>query len=152
LGHQHKKAPALRACDFRKANGVYVLYDDFGPRYSGLARGSGGLGARLRTHHTKPPRDIGWSRFSWFSFDDIVDDPKHYGWERVTRRSKPGPTDPETSIREIEALLIALMGTTQNKMRFQKAHEWKQLSSDDAQRIEDRETVDPTLFTFRRSD
>jgi hypothetical protein len=152
LGHLNKNAPALKACDFRTAKGVYVLYDDYGPKYSGIARGAGGLGARLRTHHTKPPRGVVWSRFSWLSFGDIVRDPRYYGWEQVKRRSKPVPTDPEASIREIEALLIALMGTTQNKMKFQQANEWKQLSADAAELIEDSEAVDPRPFTFRRSD
>jgi hypothetical protein len=129
---------------------VYILYDDYGPRYSGLARGTGGLGARLRTHHIKPPRKAEWSRFSWFSFDDVLDDAKHEGWEAVRRRAKPVPTDAEAIIREIEALMITILGTNQNRMRFQKAARWEQLPSFEAEELEDRAIVDPTRFTFRR--
>lgn len=150
LGKRNERPPALRVSDFRMANGVYVLYDDYGPRYTGLARGAGGLGARLRSHHIKPPRRTDWSRFSWFSFDDVVDDLKHEGWERVKRRAKPVPTDAEAIIREIEALMITVLGTTQNRMRFQRAVRWDQLASHDAEVLEDRSVVDPSLFTFRR--
>jgi hypothetical protein len=50
-----------------------------------------------------------------------VDDPQHEGWEKVKRRAKPVPTDAEAIIREIEALMITVLGTTQNRMRFQRA-------------------------------
>jgi hypothetical protein len=152
LGKRNERPPALRVADFRNAHGVYVLYDDYGARYTGLARGAGGLGARLRTHHIKPPRRIAWSRFSWFSFDDVVEDAKHEGWEQIKRRAKPVPTDSEAIIREIEALMITVLGTTQNRMRFQKAAKWEQLSQFEAEDLQDGAVVDPSRFTFRRYD
>src|SRR4051812_26468438 len=122
LGRRNKSWPALRVCDFRQAFGVYVLYDDYTARYAGLARGAGGLGGRLRTHVKSPPRGIGWTRFSWFSFDDVVADPEGKdGWESVNHRVRPAPTDSEAVIREVEALVITLLGTPQNDMRFQCA-------------------------------
>lgn len=98
LGRKNKRHPALRVCDFRQAHGVYVLHNDYGPGYAGLARGSGGLGGRLRSHVKKPPRGFTWTRFSWFSFDDVKDHPgKKTGWlkkmlpigTRVKLRSDP---------------------------------------------------------------
>lgn len=124
LGRRNRNAPALRVCDFRSAKGVYILYGNYGPTYAGIARGQGGLGARLRTHDNRPPRGREWTRFSWFSFDDIIDDPAHDGWEMVNHRSKPVPTNSETVIREMEALLIKVLGTEQSSMKFQNAHEW----------------------------
>jgi hypothetical protein len=150
LGKRNKRPPALRMCDFRQAHGVYVLYDDYGARYAGLARGRGGVGARLRTHDDKPPRGINWSRFSWFSFDDVIQDPgRKDGWDAVKHREKPVPADPEAVIREVEALTITLLGTTQNDMKFQAASKWEQLPYFEAQKLRDSGAVDPRGFTFR---
>jgi hypothetical protein len=152
LGRRNVNVPALRVCDFRPSHGVYILYGDYGPTYTGIARGQGGLGARLRTHHTKPPHGIEWSRFSWFTFDDVIRVPGSPGWEMVTERAKPVPADSETVIREMEALLIQVLGTTQNKMRFQRAHKWQQLDHYEAQALKDKKIVDPSLFTAKPYD
>lgn len=149
LGRRNQRVPALRVCDFRTAHGVYVLYDDYGPRYSGLARGTGGLGGRLRTHHIKPPRGIEWTRFSWFSFDDVVRMRGRNGWEEVNHRVQPVPTDSEAIIREMEAMMITLLGTSQSQMRFQKAARWEQLPDFDAEEFRNNGIVDPRPFTFR---
>ncbi|QIG42039.1 GIY-YIG nuclease family protein [Nocardioides anomalus] len=149
LGRRNTINPALRVCDFRTAKGVYILYDNYGPTYAGLARGLGGLGARLRTHNTKPPRKREWTRFSWFSFDDIVAATGYHGWEEVRHRSKPVPAQSETVIREMEALLIKVLGTRQNKMSFQNANEWEQLWWHEAANLRDKELVDPRLFTAK---
>lgn len=149
LGRRNIQKPALRVCDFRSAHGVYILYDDYGPQYTGLARGSGGLGARLRTHHIKPPRGITWTRFSWLTFDDVVSNPQREGWERVKHRERPVPSDSEAIIREMEAVIIALLGTTQNKMSFQRAARWEQLPAFEAQDLGERGAVDPRPFTSR---
>lgn len=148
LGRRKVNVPALRVCDFRTAKGVYILYNDYGPTYAGIARGTGGLGQRLRTHHNKPPRKRNWTRFSWFTFDDVVDDDHaHHGWEVIQHRSKPVPTQSETIIREMEALLIKVIGTEQNSMRFQNAKEWKQLSDSEAWAMWQKKSVDPSRFT-----
>lgn len=151
LGRRNVQRPALRVCDFRPAHGVYVLYDDYGAQYTGLARGTGGLGARLRNHHIDPPKGIGWTRFSWFMFDDVVNDPRAEGWERVKHRTKPVPSDSEAIIREMEAIMITLLGTRQNKMKFQKAARWEQLPDFEAHDLGERGVVDPRPFTFRVS-
>lgn len=149
LGRRNNNAPALRVCDFRVAKGVYILYNDYGPTYAGIARGTGGLGARLRTHHSSPPRKRDWSRFSWFTFDDVVDEPGYQGWESVKTRKKPVPTHDDRIIREMEALLIKVLGTEQNKMRFQNAHEWEQLWFHEAKEVRETGGVDRRRFSTK---
>lgn len=50
LGKRGERRSLLRVCDFRVAQGFYLLYDDHGPTYVGLARGVHGIGARLHKH------------------------------------------------------------------------------------------------------
>jgi hypothetical protein len=110
LGRRNSRRPVLRICNFRDAHGVYVLYNEYGPGYVGLARGAGGIGGRLRSHNTNPPRDFEWTRFCWFAFDDVVDDERD-NWCRIEHRANPAPSKATAVIREVEALLIAMLGT-----------------------------------------
>jgi hypothetical protein len=70
LGRINKNRGALRICDFRRAQGFYVLFDEFRANYVGLARGAEGLGERLRRHNKEK---LNWERFCWFAFDDVFD-------------------------------------------------------------------------------
>lgn len=72
LGKRGVNMGTLQFCDFRRASGFYVPFDDFRANYVGLAHGRGGIGGRLRDHYRseKP-----WSRFCWFSFDDVTGNP-----------------------------------------------------------------------------
>ena len=149
LGRRHVNAPALRVCDFRRSKAVYVLYDDYGAKYTGIARGSGGLGQRLKRHHNHQPHSVNWTRFSWFSFDDVVAHADAVGWDEVRPRPKPVPASQDIVVREIEALLIQILGTTQNQMRFQQGRPWDQLPAFEAQEMKERGRVDPKLFTER---
>jgi hypothetical protein len=132
LGKRGQYLPGLRVVDFRRARGVYVLYDDHGAYYAGLARGTGGIGGRLKDHMSDS--DAGhWSRFSWYSFDGVA---RRYnretGLHDILRRDKPVPASDEAVIRELEALLITVLGTRgQNRMRFQAAELWQQVSESD---------------------
>jgi hypothetical protein len=63
LGRVNQRNPALRVCDFRRAQGFSVLFDEFRAVYVGLAKGEHGIGSRLRSHHTTRND---WQRFSWF--------------------------------------------------------------------------------------
>jgi hypothetical protein len=128
LGRVNKNKPTVRVCDFRKAQGFYVLFDDFRANYVGLARGNYGIGARLRTHAAT--RDD-WNRFCWFSFDDVVDSTPD-GWSAVRRRQALGRISSDLVLRECEALLITILGSRdQNEMRFQAAQRWHQLRESD---------------------
>lgn len=128
LGRVSKNKPKVRVCDFRKAQGFYVLFDDFRANYIGLARGAQGIGSRLRMHHRIRGN---WSRFCWFGFDDVIDGP-HPGWSHVRRRDALKNVSSELVLRECEALLITILGSRdQNEMRFQEAQRWEQLRESD---------------------
>jgi hypothetical protein len=130
LGYVNTNRPALRVCDFRQARGFYILFDEFRATYAGLARGKGGIGARLRTHHNSDKR---WSRFCWFSLDGVRDVTREWpGWSEVKDRDAVRSMTPETVIRESEALMIAILGLQdQNEMRFLQAQRWNQLTDAD---------------------
>jgi hypothetical protein len=150
LGYRHRNKPVLRVCDFRQAAGCYVLYDDFGPTYTGLARGSGGLGARLRVHDAN--LDKRWSRFCWFAFDDVVDvDAQWPGWSELRWRHSLPRLSTDVTLREQEALMIAILGLQdQNAMTFQAAERWTQLTGADFLPGGVGLKVDPGGFTDER--
>jgi hypothetical protein len=129
LGRVNYNKPALRVCDFRRAQGFYVLFDEFRANYVGLARGTQGIGARLRNHHSLKD---GWQRFCWFAFDDVVDHRMLDGWSRLQRKVAVSQASAELVLRECEALLITILGSkAQNEMRFQAAKQWDQLRQAD---------------------
>lgn len=142
LGAVGKYRGKLRICDFRKARGIYLLFNDYGATYVGLARGQQGFGQRLQTHTlppTKQPKELrhapkDWSRFCWFAFDDV--------------RTNADPGDPwavvdlhddnsrsitvHSAVRELEALMIAALGIkAQNQMRPLNGERWRQVTKDD---------------------
>lgn len=128
LGRINKNSGSLRVCDFRRAQGFYVLFNEFRATYVGLARGQYGIGARLRTHHNSPAKD--WHRFSWFAFDDVAASNLD-GWNRIDPRAEILQASADLVLRESEALLITILGTTQNHMHFQNARKWEQLREAD---------------------
>lgn len=129
LGRRGVNRGRLTACDFRQARGFYVLFDDFRAVYAGIARGRGGIGARLKAHH-KNRGD--WSRFCWFSFDDVTTAKWSPTWSEIKQRRALGSMSPDLVVREAEALLITVLGLTQqNMMHFQSAKRWEQLTDAD---------------------
>lgn len=130
LGRRGQNRGSLAVCDFRQARGFYILFDDYGARYVGLARGEQGIGQRLKSHENARSD---WSRFSWFSFDSVVKS-RSDGWKEVKRREAVDMIDPETSVKELEALLIQVLGTRdQNQMRFIQGETWTQVTLLDCQ-------------------
>ena len=71
---RHKLLPKLQICDFRRARGVYLLFNrirtDLRRASSGI---TDGFGYRLRAHHRDGFKD--WTRFCWFSFDGVATSP-----------------------------------------------------------------------------
>lgn len=128
LGRSGQNLPGLRVVDFRRARGVYVLYDHHGAYYAGIARGVGGIGGRLKAHLSDDHADR-WQRFSWYSFDAVSKrHDRHSGMHGISRRDKPVPANDEAVIRELEALLITVLGTRgQRRMKFQTADAWEQV-------------------------
>lgn len=146
LGRQNKNRPKVRVCDFRRAQGFYILFDEFRATYVGLARGDHGIGQRLQAHESRKD----WTRFCWFSFDDVK--PAKDGWSDLRRRTSLATVSSEVVLRECEALLITVLGSRdQNAMRFQDGERWEQLREADflpggiALKVNSDGYTDPTL-------
>ncbi|HVV77178.1 MAG TPA: hypothetical protein VHC43_14200 [Mycobacteriales bacterium] len=157
LGHVNRVKPKVRVCDFRKAQGFYILFDDFRANYVGLARGRHGIGARLRTHNQSAQRRP-WNRFCFFTFDDVVDDRSLPGWSKIKPREALRNMSADLVLRECEALLITVLGSdAQNQMNFQHAQRWEQLRESDflpggiAARVAADGYTDPRLLGLARA-
>lgn len=132
LGFRHKLLPKLQVCDFRRARGVYLLFNEYGPTYVGQARGAtDGFGYRLRAHHRDGFKD--WTRFCWFSFDNVATTSGFPGWCDVTRDENARSVGAESAINDLEALMIVAFGLrSQNQMRLRgSGPAWEQLTRDD---------------------
>jgi hypothetical protein len=151
LGRRGTNRGRLTVCDFRQARGFYILFDDYGANYVGLARGEQGIGQRLKAHDS---RRENWSRFCWFSFDDVQAS-RTTGWSVIKRRNAVAAVDAETTVRELEALLIKVLGSQmQNQMRFVSGAPWEQVTLADCQPGRALTKVDHTRLAqpeFRRA-
>ena len=129
LGRQNRNAGALRLADFREQRGIYVLYDDYGPNYVGLANELA-IGTRLK-HHTTDRHSDSWDRFSWFGFRRVLKGCDGDGLRNLGKVPKTLVTNSESAIRDIEALLIMSLGTHTrgniNQMQFAAATHWLQV-------------------------
>jgi hypothetical protein len=133
LGKRGTNAGTLRVCDFRAARGFYILFDDHGANYVGLAVGNEGIASRLVKHYNNKNKK--WSRFCWFSFDDVVAIRDGTGWSEIVRRDAIKEVSAKTTVRELEALLIMVLGARDNKaqMRFLAGKPWEQVTIQDCQ-------------------
>lgn len=130
LGKIGEQKRTLKIADFRNQQGIYILYDEYGPGYVGLTR-KRGLGLRLKDHHEDDLAAC-WDRFSWFGFRDLG----KAGPDGVLQLE---PTVEEvserthTTIGDLEALLIRAIGPKRNSssMNFSGAQKWLQLPYDD---------------------
>lgn len=127
LGRIGKNRPVIRVADFRYQQGIYILFDEYGPAYVGLAKGNR-LGARLREHQTDALNGL-WDRFSWFGFNPVGATPNEYGILSLNQPRRDITDDTSTTIGDLEALIIAAMGPKLNaqKMRFDDAEKWEQI-------------------------
>jgi hypothetical protein len=119
----HRASQAARNAqivDFRKQQGIYVLYDDgFQIVYAGQAgSGSNNLFDRLKQHCRDHLADR-WSRVSWFGTRRVLG-----SGELSTPRVQSHPTQSEV-LDHIEAILIAAAEPPLNKQggRFGKSVE-----------------------------
>lgn len=128
LGRIGVNRPGIRVADFRRQQGIYILFDEYGPAYVGLAKGER-LGARLREHHGDHLNGK-WDRFSWFGFNQVGSTPDRYGVLSLNQPRRSVTDDTSTTIGDLEALLIAAMGPKLNrrKMRFGQAEKWEQIA------------------------
>lgn len=142
LGAVGKNRGTLKICDFRRARGIYMLFNEYGATYVGLARGQQGFGQRLQTHTLPPkkqPKELrhapkDWSRFCWFAFDDVRPCADPYDpWAVLDLNDENSRSiTVDSAVRELEALMIAAMGIkAQNQMRPLNGEQWRQVTKDD---------------------
>ena len=127
LGRLGSNRPSIQIADFRHQQGIYVLFDNYGPSYVGLTRRQG-LGKRLKDHTTDHLQND-WQRFSWFGFNEIGQ-PKADGIRQMLALENEISENTIATIGDLEALLIRAIGPKNNTawMNFMNASEWIQVS------------------------
>lgn len=130
LGRQGINTGTLRIADFRYARGVYVLYNEVGVYYVGLAAADRGIGGRLKDHLTDE-HGAGWSRFSWFAFDSPSEGETYTDGVLKIDVYEGVDADAPVLIRDLEALLQVAMQPFANRSatRFRAGTEWKQVAT-----------------------
>lgn len=123
--------------DFWEQRGIYVLYDDYGPHYVGLARLQA-IGKRLR-QHTKDTHRDSWDRFSWFGFKRVQKGKDGQGLQNLGQMPTSLLSGSDDMIGDVEALLMLSLGTVRrgNKqtMKFKNAAQWEQVPLDACERF-----------------
>jgi hypothetical protein len=132
LGKVGSNKGKIKVADFRLQQGIYILYDDYGPAYTGLTRASYGLGKRIKDH-TQDHLARKWDRFCWFGFKDLAKKPNAKGVFELIDLGSSVEENTHTTIGDLETLLIQLLGTKLNKskMKFEQAQRWEQIPYDD---------------------
>jgi hypothetical protein len=126
LGRRGRNRNTLQMADFRSQTGIYILYGNYGPHYAGLTR-QRNFGKRLKDHLRN--RNAGqWDRFSWFGFKQVLRSKDDDGLQRLRDVPAVRKIEPNTMIKEMEALLIKAMAL-QNRAdsNFESAKEWTQV-------------------------
>lgn len=135
LGRVGKNSPGLKVANFWEQQGIYILYNDYGPYYVGQTVGAGmNLGKRLRHHHegtNGSPHKGKWDRFSWFGWKGTLSSIDERGLQRLRKTPKRLLTDTQNTVQDIESLLIHALGTIHvgngRKETFVAAAEWQQI-------------------------
>lgn len=130
LGRVGANRGSIRVADFRRQQGIYILYDEYGPSYVGLTRQQG-LGKRLKDHRTDNLQNK-WDRFSWFGFNPLGA-PNDEGVLSLLNLNDDITENTHTTIGDLEALLIRAIGPKLNTawMSFKDADEWTQIQYED---------------------
>lgn len=133
LGRVGSNRGSLRVIDFRHQQGIYILYDDYGPSYVGLTRDQG-LGKRLKDHKTDHLKNK-WDRFSWFGFRPLLPSDATSGVITLGSPQTDVSEDTSTTIGDLEALLIRAIGPKRNRqyMSFDHAERWTQIAYEDGE-------------------
>lgn len=126
LGRQGWNSGTLQLADFRHQQGIYILYGDYGPYYTGLTTKQG-LGKRLKDH-TSDWAAGRWNRFSWFGFQRVLKAKDEDGIRELANLAIGQMGQSETIIRDVEALLIRAMGLRNiAQTKFSAAEKWLQV-------------------------
>lgn len=131
LGRRGINKPNIQIANFRYQQGIYILYGSYGPYYVGLANSSKrGLGKRLE-EHTVDDHWNSWDRFSWFGFKKVLT-PKNKEGILTLQKKLPDfkMSNPNITIKNVEALLIRAMGCFGNtlEMNFNPEQKWEQVT------------------------
>ena len=133
LGRKNINRGSLQVVDFREQRGIYVLYDDYGPYYVGLARDRS-IGLRLRDH-TRDHHQDRWDRFSWFGFRRVLKRRDGDGLNLLGQMPEQLLTGTSSTIGDVEALLMLTLGTVERgnrqTMKFKNADRWHQIPRDE---------------------
>lgn len=137
LGRVGANRGSIRVSDFRRQQGIYILYDEYGPSYVGLTRQQG-LGKRLKDHR-EDHLENQWDRFSWFGFNPIGQ-PASDGVLNLLNLNDDLTENTHTTIGDLEALLIRAIGPKRNTawMSFKDADEWTQIRYEDSEKYLNR--------------
>lgn len=129
LGRVGQNRGTIQVVDFRRARGVYVLYNEVGVYYVGLASGREGIGRRLKDHLSDEHGD-GWTRFSWFVFDMPSQEQYEDGVFK-TDSTDAIDVDSKVVVRDLEALLQVAMRpfANWNETKFHVGSEWIQVAT-----------------------
>jgi hypothetical protein len=138
LGRIGSQRGKIRVADFRQQQGIYILYDNYGPSYVGLTRNQG-LGKRLKDHQSDHLRGK-WDRFSWFGFRPLLSEKASSGITQLGDPQTDVSENTSTTIGDLEALLIRAIGPKRNtaQMKFEFAEKWIQIDYDDSEKYLDR--------------
>ena len=130
LGRVGSNRGSIKVANFREQQGIYILYDNYGPYYVGLTRKQG-LGKRLKDHLSDRHKGL-WDRFSWFGFNPLGPTGKD-GVHSLLELAAEVSERSHTTIGDLEALLIQAIGPKSNSasMKFQDAEEWIQIEYHD---------------------
>ena len=131
LGRQGFNKGSLKLADFRRQNGIYILYGNYGAHYVGLTRAQG-FGKRLKDHLSDGHANE-WDRFSWFSFGRVLKRRTQDGLCQFAAMPAYRAVHPRSMIGDIEALLIKAMALENNKakMKFAHATQWHQVNREE---------------------
>jgi hypothetical protein len=130
LGRINTKRPNLKVCDFRPQQGIYVLYDHYGPYYVGLTLRQP-LGKRLKDHLLDHHAGM-WDRFSWFGFRGVLNGCHPDGTRKLGNTPQQVLGSARSTMRDLETLLMQSLGTQHRgnvqKTKFIGAEQWTRLS------------------------
>ncbi len=135
LGRVGKNLPGLEVANFWDQQGIYVLYNDYGPYYVGQTVGAGmNLGKRLRQHHfgvNGSPHRGKWDRFSWFGWRGTLTSTDERGLQRFRKLPQQLLANSHNTVQDIESLLIFALGTIHvgnaRQETFVAAARWEQI-------------------------
>jgi hypothetical protein len=122
----------LKLADFSQQNGLYILYDSYGPYYVGIV-GKDRLAKRIRSHHLTNYHAGKWDRFSWFGWLPPSDETGKRGFLQLRERELAQPVAPSHAVRDIEAMLIRALDPKANRANaaFVEAAQWFQVAADE---------------------